>query len=123
VALLSATDRKVRAHEQAHLNAAAGYATGGASYTFAKGPDGNLYAVGGEVSLDVSPDPSDPQKTLEKARIVEAAADAPADPSAQDRAVAAMASQMAQTAESQLAAQRYGQRDANGPGSLVSLLA
>jgi hypothetical protein len=85
--------------------------------------------VGGEVSLDVSPDPSDPQKTLEKARTIEAAADAPVDPSAQDRAVAANAAQMAQSAEQQLAQQRqrgnspYSQQAPFNSGSLLSLIA
>lgn len=138
VAILSATDRKVRAHEQAHLTVAGPYATGGPSYIYAKGPDGNLYAVGGEVSLNVSPDPSDPQKTLDKARVIEAAADAPVDPSAQDRAVAGMAAQMAQTAEQQLAQQAAARQTAEqkhpgfsayspqapmDPGSLLSLIA
>lgn len=138
VASLSATDRKVRAHEQAHLTVAGPSATGGPTYTFAKGPDGNLYAVGGEVSLNVSPDPSDPKKTLDKARIIEAAADAPVDPSAQDRAVAGMAAQMAQTAEQQIALQSAARQSAErshpgssaylprttiDPGSLLSLIA
>ena len=48
--------------------------------------------------MDVAPDPSDPQKTIEKERTVEAAAYAPANPSSQDRRVAAQAAAMEQAA-------------------------
>ena len=91
VARLAATDRHVRNHEQAHLVAAGPYARGGPSYSYVTGPDGQQYAVGGEVSLDVSPVQGDPKATIQKAQVLEAAANAPVDPSAQDRAVAAAA--------------------------------
>jgi len=87
---LQASDTKVRAHESAHLSAAAGIAAGGASFTYERGPDGRMYAVAGEVPISVS-EGKDPQDTLEKMRQVEAAAMAPADPSPQDHAVAASA--------------------------------
>ncbi len=124
VAQLKVTDRHVRQHEQAHLAAAGPYAKGGPSYTYSIGPDGNLYAVGGEVSLDVAPDPSDPQKTIDKERTVEAAANAPADPSNQDRRVAAQAAAMEQAAQQQLDDQKqssaYGQPDPVPAGQLIS---
>ncbi|HBA64604.1 MAG TPA: hypothetical protein DCZ48_00195, partial [Methylococcaceae bacterium] len=41
---LKARDAEVRAHEQAHLNAAAGIAVSGASFSYQTGPDGNRYA-------------------------------------------------------------------------------
>lgn len=91
---LQATDRQVRAHEQAHLAAGGGLTRGGARFSFEKGPDEQNYAVGGEVSIDTSPVAGDPQATQEKARQIRAAALAPADPSAQDLSVAAQASQM-----------------------------
>jgi hypothetical protein len=126
---LAATDRSVRSHEQAHLAAAGPYSKGGAEYSFATGPDGHLYAVAGEVALDTSADPSDPRKTIEKARVIQAAANAPADPSAQDRAVAAMAVEMEASAQQELAARRrdivdaaYNGRPPNSPGTLVSLI-
>lgn len=87
---LQASDTKVRAHESAHLSAAAGIAAGGANFTYERGPDGRMYAVAGEVPISVS-EGKDPQDTLEKMRQVEAAAMAPADPSPQDHAVAASA--------------------------------
>jgi hypothetical protein len=102
---LAATDRHVRAHEQAHLAAAGPYAISGASYTMVTGPDGRQYAVGGEVSLDTSPVSGDPEATIEKARVIEAAANAPSDPSSQDRAVAAAAAAMKQTAQQELTKQ------------------
>jgi len=100
---LAATDRHVRAHEQAHLAAAGPFATSGASYSIVTGPDGKQYAVGGEVSLDTSPVSGDPKATIQKARVIEAAANAPSDPSSQDRAVAAAAAAMEQAAELELA--------------------
>lgn len=109
LARLQARDRQVRAHEQAHLAAAAGLVTSGASYVYQKGPDGVSYAVGGEVTIDVSAG-RDPQDTINRARIIQAAALAPADPSGQDYAVAAQARQMEQQAWTELQQQRAEQR-------------
>ena len=112
VAKLAVIDSDVRAHEAAHLTAAGPYAVSGASYTYATGPDGQLYAVGGEVSLDAGPVPNDPAATIQKARIIQAAANAPVDPSSQDRAVAAQAALMEAAAEQELAAES---RQASSP--------
>lgn len=95
-------DQQVRAHEAAH-SAAGGSLTGAVSYTFQKGPDGQSYAVGGEVSIDTSAVDGDPQATIAKAQQVIRAALAPADPSGQDRAVAAQAAQLAVRARMELA--------------------
>jgi hypothetical protein len=114
VARLQALDRQVRAHEQAHLAASGGLATSGASYTYQKGPDGVRYAVGGEVSIDVSPG-STPQETIARAITIRAAALAPADPSGPDRAIAAQASQMEQKARNELASQQQGQVETPPP--------
>jgi len=103
---LAQTDREVRAHEQAHLAAAGPHARGGPTYTFQRGPDGRLYAVGGEVAIDAPPVPGDPEATLRKAQTVRAAALAPAEPSSQDRAVAAQAAQMAASAQAEILQQR-----------------
>ena len=99
---LKARDTEVRAHERAHLAAAGRYATSGATFTYQRGPDGNNYAVSGEVSIDSSPVLNDPQATLEKALTIQKAALAPSQPSAQDRAVAANAMQMATEARIQI---------------------
>ncbi len=91
-------DREVRNHEQAHLSAAGGIAISGASFTFAVGPDGQRYAVGGEVSIDTSAVANNPEATLRKAETIRRAALAPAQPSAQDHSVASKAAAMARKA-------------------------
>ncbi|MBI3283779.1 MAG: catalase [Burkholderiales bacterium] len=101
---LKARDSQVRAHEQAHLAASGGLA-GGASYVYQKGPDGVSYAIGGEVSIDVSAG-RNPADTIRRAQIIQAAALAPADPSGQDFAVAAQARQMEQQARTALLLER-----------------
>lgn len=100
---LKAGDREVRAHEAAHLAAAGGIAVGGASYSYERGPDGQLYAVGGEVSIDTSPVADDPAATVRKAEQIRRAALAPANPSSQDLSVAAAAAQMQAQALAELA--------------------
>lgn len=99
---LKARDREVRSHEAAHKAAAGALARGGPSYTYQRGPDGAHYAVGGEVQIDLSAIPGDPQATLRKAEQIRAAALAPAQPSSQDYAVAARATQMAAEAQREL---------------------
>ncbi|WP_372964330.1 putative metalloprotease CJM1_0395 family protein [Marinobacter sp.] len=99
---LKARDREVRAHEAAH-QAVGGQHAGAMSFTYERGPDGAQYAVGGEVSIDVSVVAGDPQATIEKMRVVRSAAMAPAQPSSQDRAVAAQAMQIMLQAQSELA--------------------
>lgn len=94
---LEARDREVRAHEMAHKNAAGQYATSGPTYTYQTGPDGQRYAVGGSVGIDLSPEET-PEQTIEKMAVVRRAALAPAEPSSQDRKVAAQAAQIAMEA-------------------------
>lgn len=103
VSELKARDRVVRAHEMAHMAAGAGIVTRGASFTYETGPDGQRYAVGGEVGINTSPGRT-PEETLAKADKIRAAALAPADPSSQDLRVAAEAAQMAVEARQELAA-------------------
>lgn len=93
-------DREVRAHEAAHKGAAGQYG-GSVQLDYKRGPDGKLYAVSGEVSID-SGRPGDPQEALRKAQTIRRAALAPANPSSQDRAVAAKAAQMATQARVEL---------------------
>ncbi len=98
---LKARDREVRVHEAAHAAAGGQYA-GSPSLEYTRGPDGKNYATGGEVSISTSAVSGDPQATIEKARVIRAAALAPAEPSAQDRRVAAEAIQMQTQALSDL---------------------
>ncbi len=109
VAELSARDREVRAHEQQH-QAVGGQFAGAASFSYQTGPDGVQYAVGGEVSIDISAVPNNPQATIEKMRTVRSAALAPVEPSAQDRSVAAAATRIMLQAQSELASENAEQR-------------
>lgn len=109
VAELKKRDREVRAHEQAH-KAAGGSLTGPISYTYQTGPDNKRYAVGGEVPIDTSPVPNDPEATVRKMQKVVKAALAPADPSPQDRQVAAQAQQQILQAQAEAAQQRQQER-------------
>ena len=101
---LAARDREVRAHEQAHAAVGGQYASS-PTYTYQRGPDGVSYAIGGEVSIDTSPIPNDPKATLRKAEQIARAANAPAEPSGQDRAVAAQAAKIAQQARVEISRQ------------------
>lgn len=109
---LKRQDARVRQHEAAHMAAAGPYVRGGPSYEYERGPDGKLYAVGGEVSIDTSAE-SDPEATIAKMQVVRAAALAPANPSAQDRAIAAKASAAEAQARRDLAEE---QASDSGPG-------
>lgn len=110
---LKARDREVRAHEAAHMSAAGSLARGGPSYTYQRGPDGVSYAIGGEVQIDLSPVPGDPEASARKAQQIRAAALAPAQPSAQDYAVAAQAAQMAAAARRESNAEETTQTSAH----------
>ena len=66
------------------------------------GPDGQRYAVGGEVPIDLSAVPGNPQATLQKALTIRRAALAPSDPSEADQAVAAQATTLAAQAQQEL---------------------
>ncbi len=87
---LQKADQAVKAHEMAHLAAAGGYAKGGATFSYQRGPDGQNYAVGGEVQVDTSKEAT-PESTIQKMQVVRQAALAPIDPSPQDQSVAAHA--------------------------------
>ncbi len=92
VAKLQARDTEVKAHEAAHKAAGGGLA-GSASFEYQKGPDGKMYAVGGEVPISFKKG-STPEETIANARQVRAAALAPANPSPQDFKVASSATMM-----------------------------
>lgn len=106
---LERRDAEVRRHEQAHKNAAGQYAKGGPTYEYKQGPDGKRYVNGGEVQIDLSEVPGDPDATVRKMQQVRRAALAPADPSSQDRQVAAKASSIEARARAEQAKQREGQ--------------
>jgi hypothetical protein len=110
LARLRNTDAEVRAHEQAHLSAADGYARGGPHYIYIIGPDGRLYAVGGSIDVDLSPVHGNPEATIRKARIIRRAAFAPMDPSSADMQVAARAYALEMEAQRQLVREKSAEK-------------
>jgi len=104
VQALQARDREVRAHEQAHKSVG-GSLAGAVSFSYQSAPNGQRYAVGGEVPIDTSIVSGDPAATIRKMTTVRAAATAPVDPSAQDQSVAAFASRQLAQARKDLAAE------------------
>ena len=97
---LQSRDTEVRAHESAHQSG--GASTGAASFTYQQGPDGKMYAIGGEVPISFQ-EGSTPEETIANAQAVIASALAPADPSGQDMAVASSAMVMMLKAQQQKA--------------------
>ena len=119
IADLAARDREVRVHEQAHA-AMGGALAGSPTYSYTRGPDGRSYVTDGEVSIDTAPVAGDPQATLAKMDQVRRAALAPAEPSAQDKRVAAQAQTTAAQARGELAelqSQRGGQAQGSAAAS------
>jgi hypothetical protein len=90
---LQQIDQEIRIHE--HLHAATGgpYVRGGPTFQLVLGPDGRQYAVGGHVDIDTTT-AATPEETIRKARVIKAAATAPAHPSGADMLIAAQASMM-----------------------------
>ncbi len=99
---LKRRDAEVRTHEQAHQSVGRPY-TSAPTYDYQTGPDGRRYAVGGSVQIDTSPIDGDPAATIRKMEKVRASALAPAEPSGQDRKVAAEASRAMSEARAELA--------------------
>lgn len=107
---LKKQDAEVKAHEKAHMAAGGGLVQGSAAYTYERGPDNRMYAVGGEVKIDTSAE-NDPDATIRKMQQVRRAALAPAQPSGTDRAVAAQASQVEAQARVEKSAQEQQLRE------------
>lgn len=105
-------DTRVRAHEAAHLAAAGSQASGGASFSYTRGPDGKLYASAGEVAVALKKGKT-PSETIQNAATVIAAALAPADPSPQDLKIASNAARMQAIARSELASDKTEQKTAD----------
>ncbi len=132
IAELKARDREVRRHEAAHARTGGEFA-GTPHYEFTRGPDGRAYAVGGTTPIDVNPVAGNPEATIQKMQTVKRAALAPAEPSAQDRAVAASAEAEEAKARNELRQQNAAQAGAEAgragiasrprAGSLVNLFA
>lgn len=111
---LKQRDAEVRRHEAAHKAAAGKYAKGGPTFEYETGPDGKQYAVGGEVQIDTSEVSGDPQATIQKMQQIQRAANAPAEPSSQDRRVAAQAARAEAKARAELAEENRQGDGSNG---------
>jgi hypothetical protein len=116
---LEARDIAVRAHEMAHMAAGAGL-TSGPSFTFQTGPNGQQYAIGGEVQINTSPG-STPEETMNRAKRILSAASAPTDPSAADIAVAMQATQMIQGAQVEITREKLDKIEDSTPESENSI--
>jgi len=119
VARLKQIEQNIRTHEAAHM-AAGGAFAGGVSYVYAKGPDGKMYISGGEVPIQ-APEGKTPEETVKNMEVVKRAALAPADPSAQDLAVAAAAMQIESRARAAIRQGRFltqSDMDEGGPATL-----
>jgi hypothetical protein len=87
------SDADVKAHEQLHASLAGTKSP--ISYKYQAGPDGKLYAVGGEVRFDTSM-PKDPKEAALKLDKIQKAASAPEGLSAADASIATSANLMKQ---------------------------
>ena len=114
---LKKRDREVREHEQAHLAVGRDLVRGGPTYSYETGPDNKRYVVSGEVSIDSTPGRT-PEETIPKAQHIRDTALAPAQPSAQDRSVAAQAGRMESDARIELANQQSDSATESGVARL-----
>ena len=114
---LVSRDSEVKAHEAAH-QAAGGGMTGAASYTYQQGPDGKMYAIGGEVSISMKSG-STPEETIANARQIAIAAMATGNPSPQDFSVASSAKIMEIKAQQQLSKEQ--QQETLGKATYLDL--
>lgn len=110
---MKANEEKVKAHEAAH-KAVGGSLASSATYSYSQGPDGHRYITGGEVQIDMSSGKT-PEETISRMQQVIRAAMAPAEPSPQDRAVAAQAGSMLAQAQQEKSKQSDPTRESQ-PG-------
>jgi len=115
---LKSRDQEVRSHEAAHASVGGSF-TGSPNFSYEQGPDGKRYAVGGEVSVDLSSVKGDPKATIAKMQKVHAAALAPVHPSIQDTRVASTATQMILQAQSELLAELGNELNENKAQSVA----
>ncbi len=117
---LKKIDAEVKKHEQAHIAAAGNLRAGGPSYKYTIGPDGGRYATSGNVRIDTTEVPDDPEATIRKAEQIKRAALAPAEPSIQDQRVAAQAERMIAEARMELAKNKKENKEKFGEQALYS---
>ncbi|CUU70150.1 putative metalloprotease CJM1_0395 family protein [Campylobacter hyointestinalis] len=118
VAKLQQRDSEVRTHEASHMAAGAGL-TSGADFTYQKGPDSKMYAVGGEVGIDTSLGKT-PEETIQKAQQIKRAALAPSSPSPADLKIAANAASMEVSAKAQMQQEQQDSNNNESNGSTTN---
>ena len=108
---LRARDSMVRGHENAHVTAAGGQASGPVQYTYQTGPDGRQYAIGGSVNIAVVSSPADDDQAARQADTARRAAEAGGQTSLRDMQVSMRAAELSTRARSRgfeaYAAQAY----------------
>ena len=109
---LHARDEEVKTHESAHQTAGGGL-VGAATYNYQQGPDGKMYAIGGQVSISTGKS-SSPEETISNAKKIIASAMAAGSPSPQDFAVATNAKMMEFKAEQKLIKEKQYQKEGLG---------
>lgn len=107
---LKARDAEVKAHEHAHVAAASGINASAPTYDYQTGPDGQKYAIGGEVSISFV-EGRDPEENIANAETMKAAALAPSQPSGQDMMVAKRADKIIEEQKQKLAEQQTNEHD------------
>jgi hypothetical protein len=111
---LRGADTKVKSHEKRHLAVLGGLAASGINYSYITGPNGQRFAVGGSIAVDMEPVPGNPRATIDKARRIRMAAIAVGDSSSADLRVAAKAYRMEQEAREDLREQRMEEGEQGG---------
>jgi hypothetical protein len=111
---LRGADTKVKSHEKRHLAVLGGLAASGINYSYITGPNGQRFAVGGSIAVDMEPVPGNPRATIDKARRIRMAAIAVGDSSSADLRVAAKAYRMEQEAREDLREQRMEEGEQSG---------
>jgi len=116
---LRGADTKVKTHEKRHLAVLGGLAASGIQYSYITGPNGQRFAVGGSIAVDLEPVHGNPRATIDKAQRIHLAAIAVGDSSAADLRVAAKAYRMEQEARDELREERMEEGEKSGNGETV----
>jgi hypothetical protein len=93
IARLKAAAQQALRNRATQMAAGGAYVSGGATYAYSIGPDGQLYATGVTLSYDTTPIADDPQGTILKMQRIRAAALASSTPTAADYAAVAAATE------------------------------
>jgi hypothetical protein len=101
VEALRKREREVRRSESAKLQQAKSLARGPV-YSYEVGPDGNVYAVDGEVIFDMKEVPGDPQRTAEKMSETRLALMAVPNPGPEERRLASEAARKEAVARAEI---------------------